>query len=105
MYFMSDGPLNFLARAVAIRRSTGNDVSGHYFHNFFRFSVLPFSHRSCAPIKEPNWRKLLRAPNNLRVNPFSDPVGHLGRPGALAAISDFAGSAVLQAVSKGPWRH
>ena len=40
-------------QAVAVRQSTGNDVSGHYFHHFFLlliffFSVAPFSHRRNA---------------------------------------------------------
>ena len=43
---------------VAVRRSTGNDVSGHYFRRYFLFfsfsfffSVVNFSHRRSAWIK------------------------------------------------------
>ena len=30
-------------QSVAVRRSTGNDVSGHYFHHYFLFFLLFFS--------------------------------------------------------------
>ena len=48
-------------QSVAVRRLTGNDISGHYFHHFFLlpfpssflpFSVAPFSHRGSARIKK-----------------------------------------------------
>ena len=48
-------------QSVAVRRSTGNDVSGHYFHRYFLFffsffflffSVVYFSHRRTARIKK-----------------------------------------------------
>ena len=50
----------FLAGAalqlVSLRRLTGKDASGHYFHRFFLFlpcfSVTPFSHRRSARIKK-----------------------------------------------------
>ena len=82
----------FLARAAAlqsivVRRSTGNDISGHYIHHFcccfvssIFFSVEPFSHRRSAPIKKHILKKLLGAPNNLGIDPFLDPIGHLGPP-------------------------
>ena len=43
-------------QSVAVRQSTGNDVSGHYFHksfyfSFLHFSVVPFFHRRSAPNK------------------------------------------------------
>ena len=34
-----------MLQSVAVRRSTGNDVSGHYFHRylfFFHFPFFPF---------------------------------------------------------------
>ena len=43
-------------QSVAVRRSTGNDVSGHYFRRYFFlfsfFSVVNFSHRRSARIKK-----------------------------------------------------
>ena len=40
---------------LPLRRSTGNDVRGHYFYYYFlsfsSFSVIYFSHRSSAQIK------------------------------------------------------
>ena len=37
-----------LARAVAVRRSTENDITGHYFHHYFFF--LHFFHSPLRPI-------------------------------------------------------
>ena len=65
-------------QSVAVRRLTGNDVSGHYFHRYFSFPFF-FS---------------LEMANNLGLDPFPDPVGHFG----------FASGAVLRAVSEYPRR-
>ena len=69
-------------QSVAVRRSTGNDVSGHYFHSYssfhFFFSFATFSHRRSARIKKLIWQKWLEMANNLGLDPSSDPVGHFG---------------------------
>ena len=45
-------------QSVAVRRSTGNDVSGHYFRRYFLFfffsffPVVNFSHRRNTRIKK-----------------------------------------------------
>ena len=67
----------------AFGRSTGNDVSGNYFHHsffsppFFFSSVTTFSHKRSARIKK---LILMGTPKNLWVDLFSDPVGHFGAP-------------------------
>ena len=90
-------------QSVAVRQSTGKDVSGHYFHHFFsRFSPSgPFlieailwpsgghfgyymwfrvSHRRSAPIKKLILRKMIGVPINLELDPFPDPVAKFGAP-------------------------
>ena len=73
-------------QSVAVKRSTDNDVSGHYFcrysfpPTFFSSQSRPFLRRN-ARIKKPIEQKLFRAANNIGVDPFPDPVGHFGPPG------------------------
>ena len=68
-------------QAVAVRRSTGNDVSGHYFHCYFPiiffyfFSVpplLPFLIEGVLGSKKPTLRMLIGTANNLKLDPFPD---------------------------------
>ena len=67
-----------------------NDVcSGHYKQHYNIFppvfflvsSVVYFSHRRSAWIKNLISQKLTGAPKNLGVPPFPDPVSHFGVPG------------------------
>ena len=74
------------------RRSTGNNVSGHYFccYSFIIHFFLPvfqlfffigtFSHRRSARMKKLILQKWLKMANNLGSDPFPDPVGHFGAP-------------------------
>ena len=75
-----------LARAcgVSVGQPTGN-VSGHYiqhsflflfFFFFFSFSVVYFSQRRSAWIKNLIWPKLTGAPKNLGNDTFPDTVVH-----------------------------
>ena len=83
-------------QSVAVRRSTRNDVSGHYFHCFFSLPFFPpfpplspFSKKECS-----DWKTYLakvdRSGQKQRCRPLSRPC----RPfwGPLAAILDFWGS-------------
>ena len=95
-------------QSVAVRRSTGIDVSGPLFWHkrcqavrrcrrwaiapgaarlvftiiFFPpfFSVATFSHRRGARIKKLILQKWLEMPNNLGLIPFPDPVSHFLAP-------------------------
>ena len=63
---------------VAVRRTIGNDVGGHYFHLYFFFT---FSHRRIAQIKKLILRKLTGAPKTYGQTPFQTPSTILGPPG------------------------
>ena len=84
MYWPLFQPFFRHEQSVAVRRSTGNDVSGHYFcHYMFLiiffllfFSVMTFFHRKSNPIKKLILQKLFGVANNLIV----DPVSHFGVP-------------------------
>ena len=64
----------------------------HFFFFFF-FSVATFSHRRSALIQKFILRKLIRAPNNLGLDPFPDPVGHSVAP--WRPFLDFAGGSMF----------
>ena len=72
-------------QSVAVRQSTGNDISGPLFSPFFFifqffFSVATFSYRRSARIQKLIWQKWLEMANNLGLDPFPEPVGHFGAP-------------------------
>ena len=91
---------------LAFGQSTGNIVSGHYvWHHFpspppiFFLHTLRFSYKECLDQKT-YFAKVYRNTQKSRGK-------HLSRPrwpfwGPLAAILDFIGGGVLQAVSKCP---
>ena len=68
-------------QAVTVRRWTGNDVGGHYFHHSFP----GFLRRALfSRIKKKTYLAKvvysIIAPNNLWLDPFPDPVGHFWAP-------------------------
>ena len=71
---------------ILIGTSAGNDVVATifiilFFPPFFFSSFATFSQRRSARIKKLVLKKLIRAPNNLGLDPFPDPIGHFGAPG------------------------
>ena len=74
-------------QSVAVRQSTDNDVSGHYFHRYFLFFLFFFLSpssifliegvlRSRNLFSESGSEQLMAGSNNLRFDLFRDPVGH-----------------------------
>ena len=89
-----------LARAAAlqsgaVRRSTGNDVSGHYFRRYFLFFFFFFSPSSTFLIEGSRIRSKnflsesgSKQPNTQGYTPFQNPSTILG---PMAAILDYEG--------------
>ena len=97
-------------QSVAVRRSTGNDVSGHFFRHYFLlfFSSLffsppsrPFLIEGVLGSKNLFSESCLKWPITLGWTPFQTPSAILGPPGGHFG---FAGGAALQAVSECPRR-
>ena len=65
-------------------QTTDNDVRGHYFHDYFLFSIFStvvyFSHSRSAQIKNPIQQNLTGAPKSRELGPFPNLVGHFGVP-------------------------
>ena len=96
------GPLNWQERSalqsVAIRRSTGNEVSGLLFSQFFFFLVQVFLRRDLFSWKECSDQKTYFANDDGSAQkPRGRPLSRPRRPfwGPLAAILDFAGCSVF----------